>query len=381
VLRAGHRWDGVLLMGAVLILLTLGLAFANGANDVSKGIATLVGSGTTKYRAAVMWGAAWTLGGGLAAAFLSQGLVETFRGKGLLVNPLGGSAFLLSVACGAIAWLLFANATGLPVSTTHALTGALCGAGIMAAGASGVAWATVAKKVALPLALSPILSLAVMLVLSPLLAPVLRRFHRFCVCLERREAVPAVPAGAAASVSASVSASELPSVGVLSGSACPPDMLVRINALDSLHWISSGATSFFRGLNDTPKILALGFAAAAVWGTGLGGFYVAVALAMALGSALGGFRVTETLATKVTKMSPDEGLLANLTTSALVGAASFWALPVSTTHVSCGAIIGIGAESKENRLQWRTVREMLLAWVVTLPAAALVAALAFRLLD
>lgn len=380
MLRAGHGWDELLLMALVLVLLTLGLAFLNGANDVSKGIATLVGSGTTRYRAAVLWGSAWTLAGGLAAAFASQGLVATFRGKGLLVNPPAGSAFLLSVACGAIAWLLFANATGLPVSTTHALAGALCGAGITAAGTSGVAWAGVAKKVALPLALSPILSLTVMLVLSPLLAPVLRRFHRFCVCLERRETVPAVPAGAAASVSASVSISELPSVGVLSGSACPPDMLVRVNALDSLHWISSGATSFFRGLNDTPKILALGFAAAALWGVGLGGFYAAVAIAMALGSTLGGFRVTETLATKVTKMSPDEGLLANLTTSALVSAASLWALPVSTTHVSSGAIIGIGTASKAAGIRWKTVREMLLAWVVTLPAAALVAALAFRLL-
>ena len=85
-------------MGVVLVLLTLGLAFANGANDVSKGIATLVGSGTTKYRAAVAWGTAWTLAGGLAAAFFSQGLVATFSGKGLLVSPPGGNAFLLSVA-------------------------------------------------------------------------------------------------------------------------------------------------------------------------------------------------------------------------------------------------------------------------------------------
>ena len=79
-------------MGALLVLLTLGLAFANGANDVSKGIATLVGSGTTEYRAAVAWGTAWTLAGGLAAAFFSQGLVATFSGKGLLVNPPGGNA-------------------------------------------------------------------------------------------------------------------------------------------------------------------------------------------------------------------------------------------------------------------------------------------------
>ena len=110
------------------------------------------------------------------------------------------------------------------------------------------------------------------------------------------------------------------------------------------------------------------------------GIATLVAVAMSFGSVLGGFRVTETLVRKVTRITHDDGLLANLATSALVSLASLWALPVSTTHVSSGANIGIGAESKESRLQWRTVREMLLAWVVTLPAAAVVAALAFRLL-
>ena len=360
-------------MGLVLVLLTLGLAFANGANDVSKGIATLVGSGTTRYQAAVIWGTAWTFAGGLAAAFLSQGLVATFSGKGFLVKPFEGNAFLLSVACGAIAWLLIANRTGLPVSTTHALTGALCGAGLAVVGASGVAWAVVARKVVLPLALSPVISLALVLLLAPVALPVFRRAHRFCVCVERREPLP-VSAGAAL-------ASPLPALDLVAASDCPPETLVRVGLLDSLHWTSAGATSFFRGLNDTPKILALGVVSATA-GLGLSalGFYTLVAVAMSLGSVLGGFRVTETLARKVTRISHDDGLLANLATSALVSAASLWAVPVSTTHVSSGAIIGIGTGSKESKLHWRTVREMLLAWVVTLPVAAVVAALVFRLL-
>ncbi|HSB63740.1 MAG TPA: inorganic phosphate transporter [Thermoanaerobaculia bacterium] len=373
MLRAGRGRDELLLMSLVLVLLTLGLAFANGANDVSKGIATLVGSGTTKYRAAVAWGTAWTLAGGLSAAFFSQGLVATFSGKGFLLNPPEGNALLLSVACGAIGWLLFATVTGLPVSTTHALAGALCGAGIAAAGSSGVAWAAVARKVALPLALSPVLSLVLMLVVSPVVLPIFRRFHRFCVCLERRETVLAT-AGSARTAS-------LPTVDVVAASDCPPETLVRVGLLDSLHWTSAGATSFFRGLNDTPKILALGIAATAAYGVSAFGFYALVAVAMSLGSFLGGFRVTETLARKVTRIGHDDGLLANLTTSALVSAASFWALPVSTTHVSSGAIIGIGAESKESGLQWRTVREMLLAWAVTLPVAGLLAALTYRVLS
>jgi PiT family inorganic phosphate transporter len=362
----------VLLMGIVLVLLTLGLAFANGANDVSKGIATLVGSGTTNYRAAVLWGTVWTVAGALAAAVASQGLVATFSGKGLLANPPSGSGFLLAVACGAIAWLLIANLTGLPVSTTHALAGALCGAGIMAAGIPGVVWTGVAKKVALPLALSPLISLGLMLILAPVVVPLFRRAHRFCVCVERRETLPAV-AGAALAAS-------LPALDLVAASDCPPETLVRVGLLDSLHWASAGATSFFRGLNDTPKILALGVAATAGFGISGFTFYALVAAAMGLGSVIGGFRVTETLAKKVTRISQDDGLLANLTTSGFVCAASLWGLPVSTTHVSSGAILGIAAGSKGPGLHWKTVREMLLAWVVTLPVAALVAAVAFRLL-
>jgi PiT family inorganic phosphate transporter len=362
----------VLLMAVVLVLLTLGLAFANGANDVSKGIATLVGSGTTQYRAAVLWGTAWTVAGSLAAAVASQGLVATFSGKGLLANPSSRSGFLLAVACGAIAWLVIATLTGLPVSTTHALTGALCGAGIMAAGVGGVVWTGVARKVALPLALSPLLSLGLMLILAPAVVPLFRRAHRFCVCVERRETLPAA-AGAAL-------AAPLPALDLVAASDCPPETLVRVGLLDSLHWASAGATSFFRGLNDTPKILALGVAATAGFGISGFTFYALVAAAMGLGSVAGGFRVTETLARKVTRISHDDGLLANLTTSGFVCAASLWGLPVSTTHVSSGAILGIAAGSKGPGLNWKTVREMLLAWAVTLPVAALVAAVAYRLL-
>jgi PiT family inorganic phosphate transporter len=362
----------VLLMAVVLVLLTLGLAFANGANDVSKGIATLVGSGTTQYRAAVLWGTVWTVAGSLAAAVASQGLVATFSGKGLLANPSSESGFLLAVACGAIAWLAIATLTGLPVSTTHSLTGALCGAGIMAAGVDGVVWTGVARKVALPLALSPLLSLGLMLILAPAVVPLFRRAHRFCVCVERRETLPAA-AGAAL-------AAPLPALDLVAASDCPPETLVRVGLLDSLHWASAGATSFFRGLNDTPKILALGVAATAGFGISGFTFYALVAAAMGLGSVAGGFRVTETLARKVTRISHDDGLLANLTTSGFVCAASLWGLPVSTTHVSSGAILGIAAGPKGPGLNWKTVREMLLAWAVTLPVAALLAAVAYRLL-
>src|SRR6266511_6236988 len=184
------------MLGAVaLVLLTVGLAFANGANDVSKGIATLVGSGIASDRRALAWGAAWTIAGALGAGFVSRGLVTVFSGSGVLTTPAVAVAFPLAVAVGAIGWLVFATRTGLPVSTTHALVGGLVGAGLMAEGPAGVKWATVAQKVALPLAVSPLLSLTLVFVILPAVTLLFRRLNRYCVCLERRELAltPAVP--------------------------------------------------------------------------------------------------------------------------------------------------------------------------------------------
>ncbi|HET8774049.1 MAG TPA: inorganic phosphate transporter, partial [Thermoanaerobaculia bacterium] len=108
-------------MITILILTCLFVAFANGANDVSRGIATLVGSGVSNYRGAVMWGTAWTVVGALCAALMTQALVATFSGKGLLANPNTSYEMLLAVSCGAIGWLVVATFTGMPVSTTHSL--------------------------------------------------------------------------------------------------------------------------------------------------------------------------------------------------------------------------------------------------------------------
>ena len=109
--------------------------------------------------------------------------------------------------------------------------------------------------------------------------------------------------------------------------------------------------------------------------------FLGIAAAMTAGSLLRSMKVTETLAEKVTKMEPLEGLAANLVTAGLVIFASRLALPVSTTHVSSGAIIGLGLKRDARAIQWKTVREMALAWVVTLPAAAAVASLAFLLIS
>jgi PiT family inorganic phosphate transporter len=363
---------------AALTLLAGLLAYANGGNDVSKGIATLVGSGVSNFRAAVVWGTVWTIAGGLVAAFASQGLVATFSGQGFLATPVSGLTFLAAVAAGAIAWVLFATRTGLPVSTTHAIAGALAGAGIAAQGAAALHWEFLAKRVALPLGLSPLLSLALISAVFPLLHRGVLRAQVYCVCVERRLTIVAA-AGLAASA---VSPAELSSATVSRREDCDvsPAVTARVGAVDALHWLSSALTSFVRGVNDTPKIVALGVAASA--GLGISGFsfYAVVAAAMGAGSLVAGFRVTETLARKVTPMSPAEGLCANLVTTLLVGLASLAALPVSTTHVSSGSIVGIGLHRGVASVEWATVRDMLLAWVITLPVAALAGGAAYAAL-
>ena len=361
-----------------VVVLAAGVAFANGTNDISKGIATLVGSGVSNFRAAVIWGTVWTVAGGLLAAFVSQGLVETFSGKGFLDQPITGFAFLASVALGAAAWVLFASRTGLPVSTTHAIAGALAGAALAAQGAGALHWATFAKKIALPLGLSPLVSIGLMYAISPLLARAVARAESYCVCLERRAGSPVFSPGGAIALS---------TIGVApmaaATEACDQSLGVtaRVSVLDGLHWLSSALTSFARGLNDTPKIVALGVAASVVLAIDGALTYVLVALFIGAGSLVGGFRVTETLARKVTPMTPGEGFAANLVTTLLVSLASVYALPVSTTQVSSSAIIGIGLRRGGRGVHWGKVREMLYAWIVTLPAAALVAGGAYALLS
>lgn len=358
-----------------LALLAAFLAWGNGSNDVSKGIATLVGGGVASFRRALLWGTIWTVAGGLVAAFAAQGLVATFSGKGFLGRPMEGAAFLASVAIGAAAWIFFASRTGLPVSTTHAITGALAGAAIVGQGAAALHWGHLARKAMLPLAISPFLSILLVYAVFPLLRRGLARADAYCLCLERRTAV--LPG---AGLAFSVVTSEGPVVASEEECAASPAVAGRLNILDGLHWISSALTSFARGLNDTPKIVALGVVASAWLGISSFPFYATVALAMGAGGVIGGLRVTETLACRITPMSPTEGFSANLVTTLLVGAASLAALPVSTTHVSSSAIIGIGLHRGARTVDWRTVREMLLAWIVTLPAAGLVGAGTYALL-
>jgi PiT family inorganic phosphate transporter len=306
----------------LLFLAACFLAYTNGANDNFKGVASLYGSGTTGFRLALGWGTGTTLAGSITALFLAGELMKKFSGKGLVPDALTASpSFLLAVALGAALTVLLATRFGFPVSTTHGLTGALVGAGL-ASGDHTVNFAALGKSFVQPLLLSPVL---------------------------------AVAAGALIYV-------------LLKSAGLAPDH--RTRTLDALHFLSGGAVGFARGLNDTPKIAALLLVAKALdirWAL------IAVAAAMAAGGLLNARRVAETMAKKITGMNPGQGFAANVATAALVTTANWNSLPVSTTHVSVGSLVGIGAAT--GGAHWRLIGHILLSWLITLPCAAALAAL------
>jgi PiT family inorganic phosphate transporter len=357
---------------AILVGVML-LAFSNGANDNFKGVATLFGSGTADYRRALTWATITTLAGSLLALLLAQGLVQTFTGKGLVADSVTAQpAFLTAVSLGAALTVLLATRLGLPVSTTHALTGALVGAGVVAT-QGDVKLATLGSSFLLPLGLGPVVSIFVTLALYPLFKFARTRSgvtSRTCLCVENRfEEVIVQDTGTLALRSTGMA------LRVDQASACVErydGRVLRIEGgplIDALHYLSAGAVGFARGLNDTPKIVALLIAAQTV--APIAGLAL-VAVVMAIGGLLNARRVADTMSRRITRMNPGQGLTANLVTSLLVIAASRFSLPVSTTHVSVGSLFGIGLVNRTANPS--TIVAILLAWVTTLPLASLAGA-------
>lgn len=345
-------------MTVAIVVLAALLAAANGANDVPKGVATLVGAGGSRYLAAIAWGTFATFAGSVASITLAGRLTKLFSSGIVDLEPT--EVFTVAVLAGVASWVALATVLRLPVSTTHAIVGALVGAGLVAKPAA-VRWDSIATTVAVPL----LASVAVAFTISALVNAVSRR-RIDCVCVEP---VPAL--GFLGTVP----------VRVTTGSTTECRVHRRgPNALRGLHWASSGTASFARGLNDTPKIVAIAAFALVPAGWSTMSLALVVGTAMALGSMLAGNRVTGRLAQDVVRMDDGEGLRANLALSLLVGFGAQQGLPMSTTHVATGAIAGASG-GRLGRLNHRTLREFALAWITTLPFAALAAAAVLVALD
>ncbi|MHB1845616.1 MAG: inorganic phosphate transporter [Deltaproteobacteria bacterium] len=354
-------------VGAGLVIaIGAGLAFANGSNDVSKGIATLVGTGVASHSRAIAWGALWTGVGGLLGARFAGAMLETF-GSGLFapgITPAFTAA--LAALVGAAGWLLFASRTGLPVSTTHALVGSVVGVATLAGGVASVRWGSLGAKVLLPLALSPLAALALTGALLRATRPARGGVAADCLCADVAPTMVTAmgPMLAAGRVQLRLT------TGTQAECVRGEPAALRLT-LSQLHWITSGAASLARAMNDAPKMVALLLSCSLLLGKvgrSAGSLFAVVTAGMVLGSLIGGRKVTRRLATDVTAMDAREGFIANLVTAGLVGSGAIFGLPMSTTHVASGGIFSAGAE--RGSLNRRAVRDILLAWVVTLPVAA-----------
>ncbi|MEH2404694.1 inorganic phosphate transporter [Nostoc sp.] len=313
-----------------LFIATLFLGYSNGANDNFKGVATLFGSRTSSYQTAILWATFTTLAGAATATLLASTLIKNFSGKGLVPDAIANAPeFHIAVAIAAGLTVLIATLMGFPISTSHSLTGALVGAGLVAIGLK-VNFAALGTSFILPLLLSPII---------------------------------AIPLGAG-----------IYSLSGYINSKC--NLPVSQKMIDTCHFISAGIVSFTRGLNDTPKIFSL---ILIIEYFSIQGGMITIAIAMALGGLLNSQKVALTMSEKITLMNHPQGLSANIVTGVLVIAANRFGLPVSTTHVSVGSIFGVGLIGKKTNM--RVFYQILLSWIITLPTAAIISAITYRFLQ
>lgn len=372
-------------MGIVFGLLAgVFLAFSNGANDNFKGVATLLGSKTASYKVALLWATVTTFAGSLAAVFLAQKLMTNFSGKGLVPDQIISlSSFSISVAMASAFTVFLATRLGFPISTTHAITGALVGTGLLAS-PEGVNASKLFSTFFLPLLVSPFMAIAGAVILYPTFSLLRRRLgvsRESCLCIGNEIIVAApngVPKGAAAAV---LQVECCPQISVGTKVTCEERYMGHVwglsakTILDTAHFLSAGLVSFARGLNDTPKIAAILLAAGTLTSVSSVG---AVAVAIALGGVVFVKRIANTMSYQITEMNDGQGFSANFVTSLIVIGASQLGMPVSTTHVSCGALFGVGTVTKQ--AHWGSILKIVMAWVITLPVAGALGYMSFALI-
>ena len=357
-----------------LFLAVLFLTYSNGANDNFKGVATLWGSGTLNYKAALTLATIATFAGSGCSYFFAETLIKNFSGKGLVPDEILHSAnFVLSVTLAAGTTVLLATKLGFPISTTHGLVGALVGAGLIAVG-TNVNFYSLGKTFFLPLLLSPVVAVAIAAVLYLIFKKSRKTAgitEESCVCVGNKQWGPV-----AAINTVNFTALQTTHIIVGTQTSCVTQyqgkfLGINFNSLlNVLHYISAGMVSFARGLNDTPKLVSL-LLICNLFSMAIN--ILLLAIVMAIGGILNAKRIAETMSKKITKMNNGQGFTANLVTGGLVIAASKFGLPVSTTHVSVGSIFGIGLINKSANK--KEISKIALSWLLTLPVAAILSAL------
>ena len=324
-------------MSAVLLVLVLvivvGLAFdyINGFHDTANAIATVVSTGVLPIRTAILLAAVLNFGG----ALLGTAVASTI-GKGLIAPAAVTQVVVLSALVGAIFWNLFTWYFGIPSSSSHALVGGLVGAGVAHHGRGAVQLPGLTK-----------------IVKSLILSPIVGFFAAFVVMI----AIFWITRGAR------------------------PARLSRI--FRRLQMVSAGFMALSHGSNDAQKTMGIITMSLVAYGSvsATGGpalqvplwVVLACAVAMAMGTAAGGMRIIKTMGTKIIDLKPIHGFAAETAAAATILTSSALGMPVSTTHVITGCIMGAGASQRVSAVRWGVTTKILWAWVLTIPISAMVA--------
>lgn len=317
-----------------LILTALAFDFLNGMHDAANSIATVVATRLLRPLHAVAFAAFFNFAAYfLTIAFPSLHKVAETIGSGLIAKDLITPAVVFGALIGAMFWNVVTWLKGIPSSSSHALVGGLIGAGIAHAGIGGVQWAGLNKTL-------------LFIVLSPLLGMVLSMLIML----------------------------------VTSWAFARTSNRAAERSFRFLHLISSGTYSLSHGLNDAQK--TMGIITVLLFSTGYlhGKFavphWVAIAcyVAMGLGTLSGGWRIIETMGSRITKLSQHQGFSASAGGTITVFTASLLGIPVSTTHTITGSIIGAGTAKRASAVRWGVAGNVVVAWIITIPASAAVGA-------
>jgi PiT family inorganic phosphate transporter len=325
-------------LGLPLLIGIVGIAlafdFLNGMNDAANSIATIVSTRVLKPQYAVIWAAFFNF---IAFLFFGLHVAETV-GTGIVDASIVTPRIIFAALVGAIVWQLITWLLGIPSSSSHALIGGLVGAGIAKAGASAVVWSGVGKT-SVAIVLSPLIGFGLALLLMFLVSWLLVRSAPYTV-----------------------------------------DRNFRM-----LQFVSASLISLGHGGNDAQK--TMGIIAVLIYSQGYMGatfhvpFWVVLTCqaAMGIGTLAGGWRIVRTMGTKITRLTPVQGFCAETGGAITLFMATELGIPVSTTHTITSAIMGVGAARKVSAVRWGVANNIVIAWILTIPAAGIIAAFAYTI--
>jgi PiT family inorganic phosphate transporter len=316
----------------ILVAVALGFDFTNGFHDAANAVATAISTRALQPLPALMMAAVLNVVGALVSTKVAATI-----GSGIVSTPKGnlGLVLVFSALVGAISWNLITWRLRLPSSSTHALIGGLVGATLAASGT--VRWSTLYDKVVLPMVASPVIGAVLGFLFTAAIVWTFRGFRRTPVNRGFRRA----------------------------------------------QIVSTAAMAYSHGTQDAQKTMGVITLALVVTGH-LKHFHVPVwvilasAAAMGLGTLVGGWRIIGTIGSRITPLDPPRGFAAQSTASAVLLVSAYaYAMPVSSTHVITSSVMGAGATRRLSSVRWGVARQVVTAWVLTIPGAAAVAALVF----